>query len=55
MILSETHILPFDKQLDELTLKCKNLYNKSNYIIRQEFIENGRYINKFEICSDVKT
>lgn len=33
--------------MDELTFKCKNLYNKANYIIRNEFINNGNYISKF--------
>lgn len=49
MILVETHIIKENKQLDELTFKCKNLYNKANYMIRQEFINNGRYISKFDM------
>ena len=31
--------------MSKLSLKLfKNLYNKANYIIRQEFIENGKYL-----------
>ena len=57
MILGEKHILPYNKELDELTFKTKNLYNKANYIIRQEFIENGKYLSKFDmftICKDIE-
>lgn len=56
MLLNEKHILPHSKELDELTFKTKNLYNKANYIIRQEFIENGKYLSKFDmftICKDL--
>ena len=57
MILSETHIIKSNKKLDELTFKTKNLYNKANYMIRQEFITNGHYLSKFEtynIFKDIK-
>jgi len=56
MILIEKHILPHSKELDDLTFKTKNLYNKANYIIRQEFITNRKYISKFEmftLCKDL--
>ena len=33
-----------DKQLSNLCHVSKNLYNESNYMIRQEFIHNGKYI-----------
>jgi putative transposase len=49
MILTESHIIEQTNELDELTFKCKNLYNKANYIIRQEFISNGNYLSKFEM------
>jgi len=49
MILTESHILNSSLELDALTFNCKNLYNKANYIIRQEFITNGMYIQKFEM------
>lgn len=37
------------KIIDEYCLKSKNLYNYANYIIRQEFINNKRYIK----CNDL--
>jgi putative transposase len=54
MILSETHIVKASSELDELTFKCKNLYNRANYIIRQEFINNGKYISKFDMFTLLK-
>lgn len=56
MKLVESHIINKSIELDELTFKCKNLYNKANYIIRNEFIENGKYLSKFDmftICKDI--
>jgi putative transposase len=54
MYLTETHIIKGTKELDNFTFKCKNLYNKANYIIRMEFIENGRYIQKFDMFTILK-
>ena len=57
MILVESHIVNKSKELDELTFKTKNLYNKANYIIRQEFINTGKYLSKFDmfsICKDME-
>lgn len=56
MLLVESHTVNETKELNELTFKCKNLYNKANYIIRQEFIDTGHYIQKFDmftICKDL--
>jgi len=56
MLLTESHIIEQTNELNELTFKCKNLYNKANYIIRQEFISNGNYLSKFDmftICKDL--
>ena len=39
----------FFKECDSLCFDSKNLYNYANYIIRQEFINNANYINKFEM------
>ena len=33
-----------NKQISTLCHICKNLYNEANYIIRQEFINNGKWI-----------
>lgn len=42
MYFVETHKInlnhPFYNEMDDLCFKAKNLYNKANYIIRQEFI-----------------
>jgi len=35
---------PLYKTIDEYCFRSKNLYNYANYIIRQEFINNGEYI-----------
>jgi len=48
MYLTETHIVKSNNELDLITFKCKNLYNKANYTIRQQFIETGRYYNKIK-------
>lgn len=54
MLLTETHIINRSTELDELTFKCKNLYNKANYIIRNEFVKNGNYISKFDMFTIAK-
>lgn len=54
MNLVEKHIINKNDELDLICFKCKNLYNKANYIIRQEFINNGRYINKFDMFTKLK-
>jgi putative transposase len=56
MNLVESHIINKSNELDELTFKTKNLYNKVNYIVRQEFINNGNWLRKFylfNICKDL--
>jgi putative transposase len=46
--LTETIIITFEhnnfKQIDKLCFQSKNLYNYANYIIRQEFIKNRKWI-----------
>ena len=34
----------FYKFIDEMCFKSKNLYNYANYIVRQDFINNGNWI-----------
>lgn len=51
MYLTETQIINKSKELDDFTFKCKNLYNRANYILRNEFINNGKYIQKFDMFS----
>jgi len=55
MLLTETHIFNRSKELDDITFKCKNLYNRANYLIRQEFINNGKYISKIDMFNNLKT
>ena len=55
MLLVESHIINNNKSLDLLTLKTKLLYNRANYIIRQEFINNGKYINKYDMFTLMKS
>lgn len=49
MQLVERHIIKktnkYYKELDNLCFLSKNLYNIANYNIRQEFINNGNYLN----------
>jgi putative transposase len=57
MLLVESHIINQSIELNQITFKCKNLYNKANYIIRNEFISTGKYISKFDmftICKDIE-
>ena len=55
---TEQHIIKlnseFGKFVDEYCFKSKNLYNYANYIIRQEFINNGNWIKYNELFQIVK-
>lgn len=44
----------FGKFIDRYCFKSKNLYNYANYIIRQEFINNGNWIRYNELFQMVK-
>ncbi len=55
----EQHIIkkihPSWKLIDNLCFKSKNLYNYANYLIRQEFINNNKWIQYnelFQLCKD---
>lgn len=54
----EKHIIKsnnkYYKMLDEYCFKSKNLYNYANYIVRQEFINNGNWIRYNELDKIVK-
>lgn len=54
----EKHIIKSNNKyynlLDEFCFKSKNLYNYANYIIRQEFINNGKWIRYNELDKIVK-
>lgn len=55
---TEQHIIKlnseFGKFVDEYCFKSKSLYNYANYIIRQEFINNGNWIKYNELFQIVK-
>jgi putative transposase len=55
----EQHIIkknnPLWQLIDNMCFKSKNLYNYGNYIIRQEFINNGNWIHYnslFDLCKE---
>jgi len=61
MVVSRTeqHVIkkinPCWKLIDEFSFKSKNLYNLANYMIRQEFINNKRWIQYkelFQLCKN---
>jgi len=52
-IISKSH--PCWKLIDEYCFRSKNLYNYANYIVRQEFIHNRRWIKYnelFQLCKE---
>ena len=52
-VISKQH--PLWKTIDDMCFKSKNLYNYANYIIRQEFITTGKYINYYDMNKNLKT
>ncbi|MDF2588233.1 MAG: putative transposase [Anaerocolumna sp.] len=46
---------PLWEVIDEMCFHSKNLYNEANYIVRQEFINNGKYINYYDMNREFKT
>ncbi len=58
MLITETHIVNRQhqdfKQIDKLCFMSKNLYNYANYIIRQEFIKNRKWIRYNELDKIIK-
>ena len=51
-IISKSHKL--FKQLDEYCFKSKNLYNQANYLVRQEFINNGKWLRYHDLYNQLK-
>jgi putative transposase len=51
--INKTH--PMYKLIDEFCFRSKNLYNYANYIIRQEFIDNHKYIKYNDMAKELKT
>ncbi|ABA24785.1 Transposase, IS891/IS1136/IS1341 (plasmid) [Trichormus variabilis ATCC 29413] len=58
MRLVERHIVKtnhqFYKEIDDLAWRSKNLYNYVNYLVRQSFIFDGKYLNNAAIFHLVK-
>lgn len=58
MELVERHIIKtshhFYQEIDDLCLRSKNLYNYANYLVRQTFIFEGKYLNNAAIFYLVK-
>lgn len=46
---------PCYNTIKDYCIKSKNLYNYANYIIRQEFINNGKYLKYYHMQSELKT
>jgi IS605 OrfB family transposase len=42
------------REIDQLCFLSKNLYNVGNYIIRNEFINNGKWIRYHQLANDLK-
>lgn len=49
------HTNPLYKEMDRLSFLSKNLYNKANYIIREEFIKNKKWIRYNQLASNLKS
>lgn len=52
-IITKSH--PMFKICSEYTKKSKNLYNYANYIVRQEFINNNKFIKYSDLWRMLKT
>ena len=53
IIIKKDH--PKFQLIDEMCFNSKNLYNEANYAIRQELIENGNYLNYYDMNKEFKT
>lgn len=51
MYLSDRHIKNWDENLDDLCFRSKNLYNITNYTIRQHFFVTGKIIGAFDLMT----
>jgi len=51
-VIRKSH--PMWKIVDENCFYAKNMYNYANYIVRQEFIENGKWINYYDLQKMLK-
>ena len=55
----ERHLIKQNHELygmiDEYCFKVKNLYNYANYLVRQEFITNGKWIKEYDLSKMCKS
>ena len=55
----EKHIIKTNHELytliDDYCFKVKNLYNYANYLLRQEFVKNGKYIKEYDLSKMCQT
>lgn len=54
MNLVEQHRYKFNNEMDSITFQTKNLYNSCLYIIRQDFIQTGKYIGFKSLYQKIK-
>jgi len=52
-VIRKSH--PMWKVVDENCFCAKNLYNYANYIVRQEFIKNNKWLNYYDLQKMLKT
>lgn len=53
IIIKRNH--PKFKVIDQQCFHSKNLYNEANYVLRQEFINNNKYISYYDMNKEFKT
>lgn len=58
VLRTQTHLIKNNHRLykycDDVCFKSKNLYNYANYIVRQEFITNRKWISGFDLNKQLK-
>ena len=52
-VIRKSH--PMWKTVDENCFYAKNLYNYANYIIREEFIKNGKWLRYQDLQKSLKS
>ena len=59
MQLVEQHIIkwtdPRFQRIDEAAFASKNLWNAANYLVRQSFIFEGKYLNHAAVFNQIKS
>lgn len=49
MYLVEIHVIKDNKELDEVCLKSKNLYNRALYLVRQHYFNTKEYLDYYKL------